>query len=124
MVSTPLCRKVLVLNDKKSVRNLIFLLKKIESENGLPGAGEPLLALLDQKQFDAVVLDLRCSNRRTREEVRGIGKIRAGRVGKLLVIVTEVNGPQTLVLLERYIFNGLPEALLWLVSHRYKPRQQ
>lgn len=124
MKSTPLRRKVLVLNDKKSVRNLTFLLNKIESENGLPGAGEPLLSLLDHKQFDAVVLDLRRSSRRIREEVRGIGEIRAGRAGKLLVIVAEVNGPQTMALLERYIFNGLPEALLWLVSHRYKPRQQ
>ena len=124
MLSAPVRRKVLVLNDKPSIRNLLFLLKKIEGENSPTAAGEPSLASLYQKPLDAVVLDLRWTNRSTRDEVHGIGGIRVGRAGKLMVIIIEVNGPKTMDLLERYVLNGLPGALLWLVGHRYKPRQR
>jgi hypothetical protein len=121
MLSTPLRRRVLVLNDKRSVRNLLFLLEKIGSEQLTP-AGEPLLALPGQKKFDAIVLDMRRLDGKPGDEVRGIGEVHVGRAGKLLVIIAEVNGPQTMDLLERYVLNGLPEGLLWLVSHRYKRR--
>ncbi len=124
MLSNPLRRKVLVLNDKKSVRNLLVLLKRIGGEDSLTSAGEPLQALDDDRQFEAVVLDMRSSDRKRNAEIRGIGEVRVGRAGKLLVIIAEVNGPQTMDLLERYTVNGLPETLLWLVSHRYKPRRQ
>lgn len=124
MLSIPLRRKVLVLNDKKSVRNVLVLLKRIGGEGSLTSAGEPLQALDDDRQFEAVVLDMRSSEQKKSEEIRGIGEVRVGRAGKLLVIIAEVNGPQTMDLLERYTVNGLPETLLWLVSHRYKPRRQ
>ena len=124
MLLTPLRRKVMVLNEKKSIRNLLCLLERIESETTLTQAGEPLQALLDERRFDAVVLDLRHSNRRDREEVRGIREVRVGRAGKLLVLIAEVNGPRTMDLFERYILNGLPQALLWLVSHCYHSPQQ
>jgi hypothetical protein len=124
MLPAPLRRKVLILNDRKAVRNLLTLLNKIGSENSLIPAGEPLQALLDQKLVEAVVLDLRSLNRRASHEIRGIGEIRVGQAGKLLVIIAQVNGPQTMELFERYTLNGLPETLLWLVSHRYKPRKQ
>lgn len=124
MLSIPLRRKVLVLNDKKSVRNVLVLLKRIGGEDSLTSAGEPLQALDDDRQFEAVVLDMRSSEQKKSEEIRGIGEVRVGRAGKLLVIIAEVNGPQTMDLLERYTVNGLPETLLWLVSHRYKPRRQ
>lgn len=124
MLLTPLRRKVMVLNEKKSIRNPLCLLERIESETTLTQAGEPLQALLDERRFDAVVLDLRHSNRRDREEVRGIREVRVGRAGKLLVLIAEVNGPRTMDLFERYILNGLPQALLWLVSHRYHSPQQ
>lgn len=86
----------------------------------MTASGDPLPALPEKHHFDAAVLDLRPLNRRAGHEVRGIGDIRVGCVGKLLVVIAEVNGPKTLGLLERYLFSGLPETLLWLVSHRYK----
>jgi DNA-binding response OmpR family regulator len=119
MATAALHRKVLFLNDEPSIRNLLSLLKRFERENTLTATGDPLLASLDQKQFDAAVIDLRSSRLKAGDEVRGIRKIRAGWVGKLLVIIAEVNGPKTLDLLERYLLNGLPDALLWLVSHPY-----
>ncbi|HEX5411620.1 MAG TPA: hypothetical protein VFZ27_07135 [Terriglobia bacterium] len=123
MVPVSRHRKVLVLNDGSSVRNLKVLLESLDRERTLSESGELLMAMLYQRQFDAVVLDLRDSNRRRAEEIRGIGEIRAGRVGKLLVVVVEVNGPKSLDLLERYILNGLPAALVWLISHRYQSPQ-
>jgi hypothetical protein len=122
MLSAPLRRKILVLNDKKAIRNLFLLLEKIACEQSLTPAGAPLPALPGQTQFDAVVPDLRCSDRKTGDDIRGIGEVRVGRAGKLLVVIAGINGPQTMDLLERYVLNGLPEALLWLVSHRYQSR--
>ncbi len=118
MENVPLHRKVMFLNDEPSICNLRSLLKKIDRENILEVVGNSLLASLEQNKFDAVILDLRPSRLKAKEEVRGIRKIRAGWMGKLLVIVAEVNGPKTLDMLERYLFMGLPEGLLWLVSHR------
>jgi CheY-like chemotaxis protein len=123
MDSVALCRKVLVLNDGPSIRNLLCFLKEFDRQNMVTASGEPLQASLNEKRFDAVVLDIRGPSRETVEEMRGIGEIRAEWVGKLLVIVTKVNGPKTLDLFERYIFKGLPGALLWLISHRYPSPQ-
>ncbi|HXH48666.1 MAG TPA: hypothetical protein VNM47_04780 [Terriglobia bacterium] len=123
MVPESLHRKVLVLNDQPSIRNLLCLLKNFDSENTLAVSGGFLVASLNEKQFDAVVLDMRRPDWNATKEMRGIGEIRAGFVGKLLVVVAEVNGPKTLDLFERYILNGLPGALLWLISHRYQSPQ-
>ena len=123
MVTVSLHRKILVLNDGPSIRNMQNLLESLDREHSLAESGELLMAMLHRGPFDAIVLDLRDSNRRRAEEVRGIGEIRAGRVGQLLVVVVEVNGPKSLHLLERYILKGLPGALLWLISHRYEAPQ-
>jgi hypothetical protein len=122
MAVAALRRKVLVLNEQPSVRNLLFLLKRYERENSLEPTSDSSLGSLDHKEFDAVVLDLRPPSGGTGNEVRGIKNIRGGWVGKLLVIIAEVNGPKTLELLERYLFDGLPEALLWLVSNPHNSR--
>jgi hypothetical protein len=111
-------RKVLFLNDRPSIRNLLVLMGRIESEDESAAAGRPSLASLSPKQFDSVVLDLRITYPGPRQEVRGIGDIRAGWAGKLMVIILDVNGPKTLEMIERYLFKGLPTALVWLVSHR------
>lgn len=111
-------RKVLFLDDRPSIRNLLVLLGRIESEDESAAARRLSLASLKSKQFDAVVLDLRITDTGPRQEVRGIGDIGAGWAGKLMVIILEVNGPKTLDMIERYLFKGLPTALVWLVSHR------
>ena len=123
MASVALCRKVLVLNDAPAIHNLLCFMKQFDHESTVTASGEPLQALLDEKRFDAVVLDIRGPHREAVEEMRGIGEIRAEWVGKLLVIVAKVNGPKSLDLFERYILSGLPGALLWLISHRYQSPQ-
>src|ERR1041384_6018280 len=91
MVSASLHRKILVLNDGPSIRNLRSVLENLRREHALAASGETLMAMLDGKRFDAIVLDLRDSNRRSAEELHGIGEIRAGRVGRLLVVGVEGN---------------------------------
>lgn len=110
-------RKILVLQNDSSIQNLLTLMKQMERDKA---AGEdPPLATLDRNQFETVILDVRCSQM-SAEEVRGIRELRPRLVGRQLVITAEVNGPQTLRLLERYLTRGLPQTLLWLISHRYK----
>jgi hypothetical protein len=123
MVPISLHRKILVLNDGPSIRNLRHLLERLDREHTLSASGEILMGMLDGKRFDAVVLDVRDSNPRRGEEMHGIGEVRAGRVGRLLVVGVEVNGPKSLVLLERFILKGLPGALVWLIGHRYRAPQ-
>ena len=110
-------RKILVLRDDPSIRNLLTLIKHMERDKA--GDEEPLPAELDRNQFEAAILDVRCSQM-AGEEVRGIREFRPRLVGKQLVITAEVNGPKTLNLVERYLTKGLPQTLLWLISHRYQ----
>ena len=119
----PFHRQVLFLVDEPPIRNLQTLMKKLEVENPSDGSEGAAKAIMNHKQFDAVILDLRCSNRRPGGEVHGIGKIQANRVGRTLSVTAEVNGPKTSGLLERYLADGLQGPLLWLVSHRYQGRQ-
>ena len=114
-------RKVLVLRDEPAIRNLLTLVKRLEREHALNGNGNSELAAIKRRQFEAAILDLRCSNPRPERELHSIDQIRPSLVGKTLVLVTEVNGPKTLELLKRYLTTGLPQTLLWLVSHRYQP---
>ena len=92
MATVALCRKVLVLNEGPAIHNLLRFLKEFDRESMVTANGEPLQASLNEKRFDAVVLDIRGPHLKTVEEMRGIGEIRAEWVGKLLVIVAKVNG--------------------------------
>jgi hypothetical protein len=94
------------------------LMKRLDSQNA-KGRG-PLLAAVNHRKFDTVVLDVRWPDKKPQNEVHGLGEIRPGWVGKSLVVTAEINGPKTLKVLEQYLINGLPNALLWLISHRYQ----
>jgi hypothetical protein len=119
----PLHRQILFLVNEPPIRNLQTLVKRLEGENPADGSEGVAKAIMNRKRFDSVILDLRCPNRRPGVEIHGIGKIQASRVGRTLAVTAEVNGPKTLDLVERYLVNGLPGPLLWLVSHRYRSRQ-
>jgi len=123
VTSTPLRRQVLVLADKPSVRNLLFLMKKLESENAADGSTSAVATLTEAGQPGTVIVDMRCREHRSSDEIHGISKIQASRLGKILTITVEVNGPKTMGLVDRYLSSGLPGPLLWLVSHRYQTRR-
>jgi hypothetical protein len=96
-------RKVLVLKDDSSIHNLLTLVRELGRENAVDRHGERVLASISVKQFETVILDLRCSNRRP--EIPGIGDIWPNLVGKVLVINAEVNGPKTLQQIERCLLH-------------------
>ena len=122
MTINPLHRQIVTLADEPPIRNLQNLMKRLEVENAVDykGLGD---AMMDRRRYDKVIVDLRCPDQPRGGEVHGIRRIQAIRVGRILSVTAEVNGPKTLTMVERYLVNGLPAALLWLVSHRYRSRQ-
>jgi hypothetical protein len=117
MAFDPLHRQIVTLADEPPIRNLQNLLKRLEVEN--PGSYKGLRdAMLDRKGYDKVIVDLRCPDQLHHGEIHGIRRIQASTVGRILSVTAEVNGPKTLTMVERYLVNGLPAALLWLISHR------
>ena len=115
-------RQIVTLADGPPIQNLQNLMKRLEVENPVDCLGLSD-AMLDRRHYDKVIVDLRCPDRLGDTEVHGIRRIQASRVGRILSVTAEVNGPKTLTMLERYLVNGLPAALLWLVSHRYRSRR-
>ena len=67
--------------------------------------GRQALAMLQKESFDAVLLDLRCSELQAEKVVSEIKEIRPNLVGRVLVITGEVTDPETLEIIER---NCLP----------------
>jgi DNA-binding NtrC family response regulator len=120
MAALMLHRKILVLIDESPIRNLLNLVRALQSETADEECANAVTAISNRKGFDAVVLDLRCSKRPAGGEVRGIHRIHFSVLGRVLAVTAETNGPNTMDLIERYLVNGLPSTLLWLVSHRYK----
>lgn len=123
MALNPLHRQIMILADEPPIHNLQALVKRLAIENPSGDSNSIAAAVMDRKQFDSVILDLRCPNRQPGGEVHGISRIQAGRLGRTLTLTAEVNGPKTLSVVERFLVNGLPGSLLWLVSHRYNPGQ-
>lgn len=93
-------RKIVVLRDDPSFRNLLTLMKHMERDKAADE--DPRLATLDRDQFETAILDMRCSQM-SEEEARGIKEFRPSLVGKQLVITAAVDGPKTLDLVVRYL---------------------
>jgi|SRR5579875_1013143 len=117
-------RKILTLTEETPIRNLRTLIRKIHSETADEECNKVLAAITERKQSDPVILQLRCPERSPRDEVCGIRKIRFAMLGRVVAITIEANGPKTLDLIERYLVNGLPSTLLWLVSYRYNSSRE
>lgn len=112
-------RKVLVLEDGPSIRNLFILAKRLENGDVPGGNGVSPLAGINRRHFERVIVDLRFPPRQRKAELHGIGEIRPSLMGRMLVVNIQVSGPKTLELVERYLTNRLPPSLLWLICHRY-----
>jgi DNA-binding NarL/FixJ family response regulator len=68
------------------------------------------LHLMRQNPFDAVLLDLRCTNLVPDQVIPAITEIRPSLVGRVLVITGEVADPKTLAVLERYALPSMPRS--------------
>lgn len=102
-------RKVLIIEDEPSIRNVIYvLLAGLGCESDVAHNGRQALAMIQHENFDAVLLDLRCSDLPPEQVVSQLREIRPNLVGRVLVITGEVADPQTLEMIERNCLPHVP----------------
>lgn len=103
MSSAPPTRKVLIIEDEPSIRNVLYvLLAGLGCEGYVAHSGEQALSMVSRESFDAVLLDLRCPDVQAERVVSQIKEVHPNLVGRVLVITGEVTDPQTLELLARH----------------------
>jgi len=101
-------RKVLIIEDEPSIRNALFvLLAGLGCEGDVAYTGQQALAMISRERFDAVLLDLRCSNFPAEEVVSQIKELRPNLVGRVLVITGEVTDSQTVDLISRHLLPSI-----------------
>ena len=104
-------RKVLVIEDESSIRNLVFgLLAQLGCHADSASDGREALAKISREKFDSVLLDLRCTRVKPEEVIPEIHRLNPNLVGRVLVITGEVADESSLRLIEEYF--------LLHVSHR------
>jgi DNA-binding NtrC family response regulator len=102
-------RKVLIVEDDAAIRNVLYVLLAGAGCTGdIAYSGKQALAMLSRERFDAVLLDMRCSNLPAEEVVSQIKEIRPSLVGRVLVITGEVTDARTLEVIERHCLPYVP----------------
>ncbi|MGA8183102.1 MAG: hypothetical protein WB819_05600 [Terriglobia bacterium] len=97
-------RKVLIVADEPAIKNLLLLVRKLDSRRVATSTGT-CLSTVHRRTFDTAILDMRCSQRRTASRGYGFGKVWANMTGRVLVINAEVNNQKTLEMAERFIYH-------------------
>jgi CheY-like chemotaxis protein len=109
MSRKPQPRRVLIVEDEPSIRNILYvLLAGLGCEGDAVPDGQQALAKIRREEFDAVLLDLRCSNINAEDVVPQIQEVRPSLVGRVLVITGEVADAATLDLIERNCLQHVP----------------
>lgn len=109
----PARRKVLIVEDDLSIRNLLYvLLAGLGCEGDIAYSGQQALAMIGRENFEAVLLDLRSSNLPADQVLSQIREIRPNLVGRVLVITGEVADAETLELIERHCAHHIPRSRL------------
>jgi DNA-binding NtrC family response regulator len=109
MSRKPQHRRVLIVEDEPSIRNILYvLLAGLGCEGDAVPDGQQALAKIRREEFDAVLLDLRCSNINAEDVVPQIQEVRPSLVGRVLVITGEVADAATLDLIERHCLQHVP----------------
>ena len=102
-------RKVLIVEDDAAIRNVLYvLLAGVGCEGDIAYSGKQALAMMSREEFDAVLLDLRCTNLPAEEVFSKIKQIRPSLVGRVLVLTGELTDPKTLELIERHCLPHVP----------------
>jgi DNA-binding response OmpR family regulator len=95
-------RRVLMIEDEPSIRNVMFvLLAGLGFDGDVACDARQALSMLRQSSFDAILLDLRCSSLPPEKMVSAIQQIRPSLVGRVLVITGEVTDPTVLESVEK-----------------------
>jgi DNA-binding NtrC family response regulator len=102
-------RSVLIIEDEPSIRNVLYvLLAGLGCEGNIAHNAQQALAMIEKQSFDAVLLDLRCSEIPAREMVSAIKELRPSLVGRVLVITGEVSDPQTMEMIKKNRWAHIP----------------
>ena len=102
-------RKVLILEDEPAIRNVLcVLLAGLGCEGDVVHNSRQALASINRQTFDAVLLDLRCSELPPEQLVSEIMDVQPLLVGRVLVISGEVADPETLAIIERNSLAHVP----------------
>jgi DNA-binding response OmpR family regulator len=102
-------RNVLIVEDEPSIRNVFYvLLAGLGCEGDIALSGRQALAMIKKESFDAVLLDLRCSEMPAGEMVSAIRELRPNLVGRVLVITGEVSDPQTMQMIKENCWHHIP----------------
>ncbi|MGA3167567.1 MAG: response regulator [Terriglobia bacterium] len=112
MASAPPRRKVLIVEDESSIRNVLYvLLAGLGCDGHIAHNARQALSMIRQDCFDAVLLDLRSANLPPADQmVSAITELRPSLVGRVLVITGEVADPDTLAMLERCALPHVPRS--------------
>jgi len=102
MGGSPPYRKVLIIENDPHARNILYVLLagmgcEGEVAHGFPNA----LARISKESFDAVMLDLQCSETSPEHAISQIKKLQPSLVGRVLVITGDVTSPDILDTIER-----------------------
>ena len=109
MSRKPQPRRVLIVEDEPSIRNILYvLLAGLGCEGDAVPDGPRAVAKIRREEFDAVLLDLRCANIKAEDVVPQIQELRPSLVGRVLVVTGEVADAATLDLIERNCLQHLP----------------
>jgi hypothetical protein len=98
-------RKVLIVADEAAIKNLLTLVRKLDSRRVVATSTGAPISTIYRRSFDTAILDLRCSNRRPAGRGYGFGEIWPSITGRVLVINAEVNDMKIFGLVERYIYH-------------------
>ena len=102
-------RNVLIIEDEPSMRNVLYvLLAGLGCEGDIAHDDRRALAMIEKESFDAVLLDLRCSEMPAGEMVSAIKELRPDLVGRVLVITGEVSDPQTMEMIKKNCWPHIP----------------
>ena len=102
-------RTVLIIEDEPSIRNVLcVLLAGLRCEGDIVPNAREALAAIEKRSFDAVLLDLRCSEMNATEAVSALKNLRPSLVGKILVITGDVSDPQTMELIKKNHWPFIP----------------
>jgi DNA-binding NtrC family response regulator len=105
----PQLRNVLIIEDEPSIRSVLYvLLAGLGCQGNIAHNGHQALAMIEKQSFDAVLLDLRCSEMPAGEMVSAIKELRPSLVGRVLVITGEVADPQTMEMIKKNCWHHIP----------------
>lgn len=94
-------RRILIIEDEPSIRNILYvLLAGLDCESEIAHSGKQALGMISRESFDAVLLDLRSTQVPAEKMVAEIKQISPSLVGRVLVITGEVTDPGTLEWIE------------------------